>query len=93
MSARQYVEKFAQRAAIAAAGALVITSAVGAADLLGQAHADNPQCVTNPTVQCPPPAPESANVPNQPGQQSTNQPRTHVVCQPAGMFGQHCYRG
>jgi hypothetical protein len=89
MFARQHVRKLAQRAVIAGASALVLAGAVGGGDLLAQAHAQGPQCVTNPTVQCAPPAPESANTPNQPGQQSP--PR--VFCKPAGTFGQHCYRG
>ena len=46
------MRKLAQRAVIAGASVLTIMSAVGGADLLGQAHAD-PLCVTNAADPCP----------------------------------------
>lgn len=51
------MRKLAQRAVIAGASVLTIMSAVGGADLLGQAHAD-PPCVDNaagPCLQADPP--------------------------------------
>lgn len=82
---RSVVLKLAQRAVIAGVGALAIIGAVGGADLLGQARADNPPCVTGTTQPCPAPVPDSANAPSQ-------RPGPQLVCTSAGMFGQHCYR-
>jgi hypothetical protein len=77
------MRNLARRAVIAGAGMLAIISGVGGADLLGQAHADNPPCVANATDTCPrlvdaprPDAPPPSHI--------------RVTCQPAGMFGQHC---
>jgi hypothetical protein len=54
------MKKLAQRTVIASAGVLAIASAVGGTDLLGQARADDPQCVASVTAPCaqqvPPPA-------------------------------------
>jgi hypothetical protein len=49
------MRKLAHRAVIAGASVLTIMSAIGGADLLGQAHAD-PLCVTNGTEPCQPQA-------------------------------------
>jgi hypothetical protein len=84
--------KLAQQAVIAGASALVLVGAVGGAGLLGQAHANTPQCVANATDPCPPPVNGSTNPQNQLHQQSADQPREHVVCQPAGKVGAFCYR-
>jgi hypothetical protein len=64
---------------------LAIIGGVGGADLLAQAHADNPDCVVNGTNQCP----EHANLVN-----VNPPPQRHVqtFCQPAGMAGQHCFQ-
>jgi hypothetical protein len=58
------MRKLAQRAVIAGASVLTIVSAVGGADLLGQAHAD-PLCVANGADPCQPQAdPPQADPPN-----------------------------
>lgn len=62
----------------------VIASDVGGAKLLGQAHADDPPCVTDSTNPCPPQRGELAISPSP--------RRTQTICSPAGMAGQHCYR-
>jgi hypothetical protein len=83
------MRKLAHRAVIAGASVLTIMSAIGGADLLGQAHAD-PLCVTNGTEPCQPQAdppragPPPADPP--PG------PRFQTVCQPAAKTGAFCYR-
>jgi hypothetical protein len=74
------------------ASAPVIASAVGGADLPGQAHPDDPPCVAEPTDPCPPPMDVSANVPSRPQPQTMSTPRTQVFCQPAGAVGAFCYR-
>jgi hypothetical protein len=86
------VLKLALRAMIAGVSALVVASGVGGAGLLGQAQANNPQCVASPTDPCPPPADGSANPPSQARLQDPNPPRMHVYCQPAGKVGAFCYR-
>jgi len=69
--------KLVQRAVIAGAAMLAMISGVGGAGLLGQAHADNPDCVASVADQCPrlvdvpkldPPPPR----------------RIQTFCQPAG---------
>jgi hypothetical protein len=78
--------KLAQRAVIAGAGVLAIISAVGGADLLGQAHADNPQCVANAMDPCP----VLADAPNA---DPPHSPQVQTFCQPAGSkWGTHCFR-
>lgn len=62
----------------------VIASGVGGGELLGHAKAGDPPCVTGSTNPCPPQRGEVANSPRA--------PRTQTICQPAGLFGQHCYR-
>jgi hypothetical protein len=66
------MRKFLQRALISGAAGLAIVSAVGGADLLGEAHADPTPCV-NATNSCQPPA--------------TNgllRPQMVTICQPGG---------
>lgn len=96
MPARQRAEglgrKLARRAVAAGAGALVIAGALGGAGLLGQVHADNPQCVAGSADSCAPVLDGSANPLDHPGVQATNPPRQQVVCQPAGKSGAFCYR-
>jgi hypothetical protein len=75
--------RFVQRAVIAVAGMLAIISGVGGADLLGQAHADNPDCVANAVNSCP--RLVDAPKPDPPR-------RIQTFCQPAGMAGQHCFQ-
>lgn len=89
---QRHGRKFARRAVIACAGALAIASAAGGGDLLGQARADNPQCVANAADPCPPVLDESANSVNQPRLQATNPHRKHVFCQPTVKVGAFCYR-
>ncbi|EID15784.1 hypothetical protein MXEN_06213 [Mycobacterium xenopi RIVM700367] len=84
--------KLAQQAVIIGAGALVLVGAVGGPGLVAQAHANTPQCVANATDPCPPPPGGSPGPQNQLQQQSADQPREHVVCQPAGKVGAFCYR-
>jgi hypothetical protein len=86
------VPKLAQRAVIADAGASLIAGAVGDVDLPGQADADNPPCVADPTNPCPPPVDVSADSPSRPQPQITSPPRTQIICQPAGAVGAFCYR-
>jgi hypothetical protein len=74
------------------ASAPVITSALGAAHLPGQALADDPPCIAVPTDPCPPPMDVSANAPNRPPPQPPNPPHTQIFCQPAGAVGAFCYR-
>jgi hypothetical protein len=78
------VPKLTQGAVIGGADAPVTASTVGDAHLARQAHADDPPCVADPTNLCPPPVDVSADSPSR--------PRTQIICQPAGMFGQFCYR-
>jgi hypothetical protein len=76
------MRKLAQRAVIAAASVLTIMSAVGGAELMGQAHAD-PQCVANAADACPPQAdPPQADPPR-----ADPPDRSHirVYCQPGGL--------
>ncbi|BCQ09510.1 hypothetical protein JMUB5695_02954 [Mycobacterium heckeshornense] len=82
---------FGKHAVIVGAGALVLAGAVGGTGLVAQAHANTPQCVADTTDPCPPVG-GSANPQNQLRQQSADQPREHVVCQPAGKVGAFCYR-
>lgn len=80
------MRKLARRAVIAGAGMLTITSCVGGAGLLGQAHADDPHCVVNVTVPCP----QQADLPNP---DPPRPPRIRVFCQPAGSaWGTHCFQ-
>jgi hypothetical protein len=82
------MRKLAQRAVIAAASVLTIMSAVGGAELMGQAHAD-PQCVANAADACPPQAdPPQADPPR-----ADPPDRSHirVYCQPGGAkWGAFC---
>jgi hypothetical protein len=77
------MRKFAQRAVIASAGMLAIISGVGGTGLLGQAHADDPNCVANAVDQCP-------RLVDAPRPDAPPRSHTRVTCQPAGIFGQHC---
>ena len=78
---------------IADAGALVTASAVGGAELLGQAPANNPPCVVDPTNPCPPLVEDSANWPSRPQPEISSTPRTQIICQPAGpRWGAFCSR-
>jgi hypothetical protein len=82
------MRKLAQRAVIAAASVLTIMSAVGGADLLGQAHAD-PQCVANAAGACPPQAdPPQADPPRA---DPPHRSHIQIYCQPGGaMWGAFC---
>jgi hypothetical protein len=82
------MRKLAPRAVIAGASALAIMSAVGGADLLGQAHADDPQCVANAADACPPQAdPPRADPPR------ADPPQLSRVCTGGGpkTGGGHCW--
>lgn len=80
------MRKLAQRAVIAGAGLLAIISALGGADVLGQAHADPPQCVANATDPCAPQADLANAAPPQPSHIQT-------FCQPAGAkWGVFCFQ-
>jgi hypothetical protein len=74
------MRKLARRAAIAGAGLLAIISCVGGADLIGPAHADNPECVANATVTCP-------RLVDAPRPDAPRPPRVWLHCQPAGPHG------
>jgi hypothetical protein len=78
-----------RRALIAGAGALVLVSVGGPAELPGYAHADNPQCVADTTNPCPGDGPGA--LASQPRPETTV-PETRTVCKPAGRFGAFCYR-
>jgi hypothetical protein len=82
------MRKLAQRAVIAAASVLTIMSAVGVADLLGQAHAD-PQCVAGAADRCPPQAdPPRADPPEA---DPPRRPHIQIFCQPGGaLWGAFC---
>jgi hypothetical protein len=82
------MRKLAQRAVIAAASVLTIMSAVGGADLLGQAHAD-PQCVANAADACPPQAhPPQADPPRA---DPPHRSHIQIYCQPGGAkWGAFC---
>jgi hypothetical protein len=85
------MRKLAQRAVIAGASVLAIMSAVGGADLLGQAHANEPQCVANATDPCRPQADPLQADP--PPADPPHPPRIQVYCQPVGpKSGVFCYR-
>ncbi|SRX95932.1 hypothetical protein MSP7336_04205 [Mycobacterium shimoidei] len=90
VSRKRYGRAIARRAAIACAGALVLASGVGGADLLGQARADDdPQCVVTATDPCAP----AASQPEQPSLQAKHPPRVHrLVCVPAAKTGAFCFR-
>jgi hypothetical protein len=82
------MRKLASRAVIAGASALAIMSAVGCTDLLGQAHADDPQCVANAADACPPQAdPPRADPP------LADPPQLRTVCMGGGpkTGGEHCW--
>lgn len=90
---QRYGRNTARRAVLAGAGALVIASVVGGADLLEQARADDPQCVATSAEPCAPVLDGSANQPEQPSLQATYPPRTHrLVCVPAAKTGAFCFR-
>jgi hypothetical protein len=77
------MRRLAKRAVIAGTSALVIMSAVGGAELLGQAHADAPPCVANVTDPCAQQDPPQVDPPH----------RDHirVFCQPGGAkWGAFC---
>jgi hypothetical protein len=80
------MRKLAQRAVIAGVSVLTIMSAIGGADLLGQAHAD-PQCVAGGADPC---SPQAADPP--PQADPPPRPRYQTVCQPAAKTGAFCYR-
>lgn len=86
------VPNLAPRAVIADVSAPVLAGAVGDVDLPEQARADNPPCGADPTNPCSPPVDVSADSPSRPQPQITSPPRTQIICQPAGIFGQFCYR-
>lgn len=94
VTTRRPVRKLAQRVLIASAGVLVILSAAGGSDLLGQAHADSPQCVADSADPCPPSQDGSADSLAPPRLQTTSEPQgqhhRQVVCQPTGKFGTFC---
>jgi hypothetical protein len=81
------MRKLAPRAVIAAASALAIMSAVGGADLLGQAHADDPQCVGNAAEPCPQADPPQGDPPR------ARPPQLSRVCTGGGpkTGGGHCW--
>jgi hypothetical protein len=84
------MRKLALRAVIAGGSALTIMSAVGGAELLGQAHAD-PQCVAN-ADPCPPQAdPPRADPPQ--GDPPRAHPPLSQVCTGGGpkTGGGHCW--
>ena len=60
-----------------------IALAFGSPFQVGRAHAGDPPCIADSTNRCPQVAGDVTNLPSP--------PRTQRVCQPAGMFGQHCY--
>jgi hypothetical protein len=70
------MRKFTQRVLITGAAEIAIIGAVGVVDLLGEAQADPNPCV-NATVSCQPQEMKAL----QP------QPRTLLICQPAGPKG------
>jgi hypothetical protein len=86
--ALQVVPKLAQRAVITHASASIIAGTVGSADLPGQGRAGDQPCDADPTNPCPPPVDVSADSPSRP--QPQRPPRTRIICQPAGVFGQFC---
>jgi hypothetical protein len=61
---REAMKKLAQRTVIAGASVLAIVSAVGGADLLGQARADDPPCVADVTDPCAQQDPPQADPPH-----------------------------
>lgn len=75
---------------IAGTGVVVILSGVDGADVMGQAHADEPQCIANATAPCPQQVDkQQADLPKA----GPLRPRTRVFCQPAGpMAGTHCFQ-
>jgi hypothetical protein len=83
MAPRLAFRKFVQGTAIAGGGVLAIISGVGAAGLVGQAHADDPPCVAGAADPCLVDAPRPAPPPRRAPQ---------MFCQPAGMAGQHCFQ-
>ena len=76
------------RAVIAGASVLTIMSAVDAADLLGQAHADDPQCVANAADPCPQADPPQGDPPR------ARPPQLSRVCTGGGpkTGGAHCWQ-
>jgi hypothetical protein len=78
------MRKLAQRAVIAAASVLTIMSVAGGADLLGQAHADDPHCAANATDPCQP----QADPPQ------ADPPQLRTVCTGGGpkTGGAHCWQ-
>jgi hypothetical protein len=81
------MRKLARQAVIAGASALAIMSAVGGADLLGQAHADDPHCVANGTDPCPQADPPQGDPPR------ADPPQLRTVCMGGGpkTGGEHCW--
>ena len=77
--------KLAQRVVVVGAGVAAIIGGVGGADLLEQAHADNPDCIANAVDSCP-------RLADLPKPDAPHPPRVRVYCRPAGMAGQHCYQ-
>lgn len=78
------MRKLVQRAVVTGASMLAILSGVGGADLLGQARADEPECLANATDSCP----KQANLPN------ADPPQLRTVCTGGGPMtgGAHCWR-
>jgi hypothetical protein len=86
---RETMRKLMQRALIAGASVLAIMSAVDGANLLGQAHANEPQCIANATGPCPPQAD-----PPQPDPPRADPPQLRTVCTGGGpkTGGGHCFQ-
>jgi hypothetical protein len=77
------MRRLAKRALIAGTSALAIMSAVGGAELLGQAHADDPPCVANVTDPC--------AQQNRPQVDPPHRNHIRVFCQPGGAkWGAFC---
>jgi hypothetical protein len=88
------MRKLAQRAVIAGAGTLAIISGVGGVDLLGQAHADDPQCIANATDACPQQADLARADPPRADPPRADPPQLSRVCTGGGPFsgGAHCWQ-
>lgn len=79
------MRKSTLRVLIAGAGLGAMIIGIGDGDLVGQAHADSPPCVESAAEPCLQHTDQAATAPVPPR-------RYQVVCQPAGIFGAHCYR-
>jgi hypothetical protein len=87
------MRKLALPAVIAGASTLAIMSAVGGADLLGQAHADDPQCVAGAADACPPQADPPRADPPQADPPQAHRPQLSQTCIGGGpkTGGAHCW--